>query len=138
MHQNNGKKITRQISNNLPKTLNPKNWLKFSSFLQTMNLRLTISRRYRCHPQKTFKKQILLACLNILEALKTYGLGMLMFGTLPTYTGKITLYKPQGCFQVYGLKHSLYLMESHNVILFNYVTNYAIFSFSNFFLNFVM
>ncbi len=42
------------------------------------------------------------------------------------------------CFQVYELKHYLHLMESHNVILFKYVTNYEIFSFSHFFFNFVM
>jgi hypothetical protein len=51
-----------------------------------MNLKLTISRRYRCHPQNTFRKPILSACFNMPKALKTYGLGLLMFGILPTYT----------------------------------------------------
>jgi len=70
---------------------------------------------------------------NVLE------IHLLMFGTLLTsYTWKITLYKPQGCFHVYELRHSLHPMESHNVILFNYVANYAKKLKKHFFLNFVM
>jgi hypothetical protein len=80
-------------------------------------------------------------CTKRIEELEiVLEIHLLMFGTLPTYTWKITLYKykPQGCFQVYGLGHYLHLIESHNVILFNYVTNYAILFFTHFFFNVVV
>jgi hypothetical protein len=76
--------------------------------------------------------------MKIIEELEiVLEIHLLMSKTLPTYTWKIHYTNHKDVFK-FTLKHSLHLMESHNIILFNYITNYAIFYFSLFFFNFVM